>query len=96
MQHTRFWRVIAVVAVFGLFYVGHGLHEQQHAMPWEQAAQGATLHPQYSPWVDGLAPVAVTQSADGKTIFFWGKSSDAKVMNPTQKLQVWGAATGGN
>jgi hypothetical protein len=87
----RFWKFISVPAVAGLFYIGHGLHSG--AMPWERVAEGAAVHPQYSPWIDGLAPAAVTQSADGKTIYYWAKRLDPKVESPVQRLKIAGSAT---
>jgi hypothetical protein len=33
MHESRFWRIVAVALVGGLFYVGHGLHAGHEALP---------------------------------------------------------------
>jgi hypothetical protein len=33
MQESKFWRIVAVALVSGLFYIGHGLHSGHDALP---------------------------------------------------------------
>jgi hypothetical protein len=46
----------------------------------------------YSPWIGGEQPAAVTQSADGRTIYFWSESLIPKLADPTKKLTIQGHA----
>ncbi len=33
MQESKFWRIVAVALVSGLFYIGYGLHSGHDALP---------------------------------------------------------------
>ena len=88
----RFWRVVAVLGVAGLFYVGHGLGglggRASSPLPWEQAAHGMHIDPKFSPWIDGSAPIAVTSSADGQALYFWGSRFKPKVIDPRSEIEI--------
>ena len=70
MSESRFWRVMAVLGVAGLFYVGHGLNQQSAPIFVQKAqAQGVAVQP------GAAGPIAVTASADGKTIYCFGPAT---------------------
>ncbi len=67
MRDSMFWRVTVWIGLIGLFYVGHGLHQPDQAVPTfatpvhAGGAGAATEH------VENL----FTSSEDGKTIYMW-------------------------
>jgi hypothetical protein len=69
-METRFWRMIAVAVVVGLFYVGHGLH-QGSADGLLSTADAQTMV--YFDNSDGgsTPPILFTQSQDGSKIYAW-------------------------
>ncbi len=96
MRDDQFWKAIGVLTVAGLFYVGAGLRQRSASLPLlEQSAHASQVQvdPRYSPWTDGSAPVAVTSSADGQTLYFWGSALQPKVPGPQAKLSVQATAT---
>ncbi len=57
MTSTQFWKLATVAALVGLFYVGHGLHEQQ-STEWgliSSASASEALLPQQAPSGDSWA-----------------------------------------
>ena len=75
MKESIFWRAMAVVAVLGIFYVGHGLH-QQTASPLSfdiatpvqaQGGAGITYNTQDS------SVIMATSSNDGKTVHVFSR-----------------------
>jgi hypothetical protein len=72
MTQSRFWKVIAVLSVVAVFYVGHGLHEKTGlgvpSLANEARADGvAILRTSSDAW-----GTAVTCSPDGKTVYYFG------------------------
>ena len=67
MKDSFFWRCVSVLAVGGLFYVGHGLHESgrlespQFATP---AIAGGVIQGESTNMI-------YTQSEDGTTVYSW-------------------------
>jgi hypothetical protein len=84
MANSRFWKVAAALLVAGVFYVGHGLHQQQdYSMPSvvrEAHAEGVAMQT-VSP-----ALVTVTCSPDGKNVYYFGAKGAAAVFQPIQFL----------
>jgi hypothetical protein len=68
MQDSKFWRIVAVGLVGGLFYVGHGLHtghEAGSSLVNSAHAGGAGVQSM------GGAYSIYTSSADGHTLYAW-------------------------
>lgn len=42
----------------------------------------------YSPWMGGEEPAFVSQSADGKTLYFWGPKLKPVVADPSSEIQI--------
>ena len=67
MSDNRFWRAIAVLMVAGVFYVGHGLHEETAELPSlstpAKASEVTLNHKDHN----GL----FTASPDGSVIYTW-------------------------
>ncbi len=82
-----FWRAFAVACLAVAGYAAHGLNMRASrlalAAPLPAAATAA-----YSPWIDGSLPAAVTQSADGKTLYFWGPMLRPNVPSPAAQLEI--------
>jgi hypothetical protein len=76
MATSHFWRIVAVLLVVGVFYVGHGLHERTgFSLPSfvnQARANGvASLPGKFSNDAD-FGDIAVTCSPDGKTVYYFG------------------------
>ena len=73
MKDTYFWRILSVVAVLGLFYVGHGLHSSSETTSIDFAgtahAQGAGIT--YNTQDNSV--VMATCSEDGKTLYIFSR-----------------------
>lgn len=74
MQDTRFWRIVAVLAVMALFYVGHGLHTG----PPPEVLSGGVAR------ADGImtredANAIFTTNADGTQINVWRQTGPYSV-----------------
>jgi hypothetical protein len=73
MGNSVFWKLLAVLGVIGLFYVGHGLHGGKAVdlppivAPAHASGLGALP---VSP--EGVGHAVYTTSADGKTLYVWG------------------------
>jgi hypothetical protein len=64
MQDSRFWRVTAVLAVAGLFYVGSGLRPEGGPPSLISSAEaGLAFH--------NNNQVFFTSSDDGRTVYEW-------------------------
>ena len=75
MNNTKFWRCLAVLAVIGLFYVGHGLHNT-NSVPLPQ------MLPQAHAGGVGIISYKntsriITSNSEGTTIHIWRLSSQA-------------------
>ena len=64
---THFWKIIAVAAVAGLFYVGNGLRAQ----PESNSANSLILTAESAEIVKINNKLLVTVSENGRTIIFW-------------------------
>ena len=67
---SRFWRTTAVIAILGLIYVGHGLHQGDgHSfLPTAEARYG--IPPRIKPVRDQTERF-VTSNEDGTVVFVW-------------------------
>jgi hypothetical protein len=72
MGDSRFWRMIAVLCVAGVFYVGHGLHNGSAIPALDSSAIAA------APWGNSHESRFYTVSEDGRTLYVW-TSSGGKV-----------------
>ena len=76
MAESRFWKIVAVLLLVGVFYVGHGLHQSGNlptlpAFISQARANGiATQEMHYQ--TGGAISIAVTCSPDGKRVYFFG------------------------
>ena len=66
MNDSVFWRLVAVLGVIGLFYVGHGLHITGDAPMFTSVAEASGA----GTATDDVETV-FTSSADGKTVYVW-------------------------
>lgn len=74
VQDTSFWRLIALLAVFALFYVGHGLHRGTSvdlASPQAAHADGILTR-------EGKNAI-LTSNADGTQINVWRQTGHYSV-----------------
>ena len=65
MSDSRFWRLIAVLCVASLFYVGHGLHDGGDIPALDSSAIAA------APWGNPNDSRLFTVSEDGRTLYVW-------------------------
>jgi hypothetical protein len=87
MNDSRFWRVIAALAVGGLFYVGHGLHAGRggRADLFAETARagGIAMQPIGGSQTD-LRPIQpynfFTAGEDGRSVYAWwyGRTEENK------------------
>lgn len=66
-NESRFGRVVTVIGIVSLLYIGHGLHRQSGSflpalLPAASAGVGVA---------DDTAETLYTSSADGKKIYMW-------------------------
>jgi hypothetical protein len=70
MASVNFWKIVSVLGVVGLFYVGHGLHGGRQDPPLlvnSAKAGGVTVQNA----TDGT-PILITCSQDGRQVHFFG------------------------
>ncbi|HET6329132.1 MAG TPA: hypothetical protein VFG04_30895 [Planctomycetaceae bacterium] len=68
MQDNKFWRIVAVALVGGLFYVGHGLHRGHEALPsLVNSAHAGGAGAQAMGGQYGI----FTSSGDGNVLYCW-------------------------
>jgi hypothetical protein len=85
MQDNRIWRVVAVLAVLAVFYVGHGLHEEQGGIddllaPNVARAQGIAIQPNSSR--------LFTMSPDGRVVYMWSYiNNEIKLVDTAQSKE---------
>lgn len=86
MSDSRVWRLIAVLTVGGIFYVGHGLHVGTGELP----AIESTAHAA-APWGPQGQSDFFTVSQDGSIVYHWRNSGgkvkfagSAKAVTPTE------------
>ncbi|OAI57794.1 hypothetical protein AYO47_07625 [Planctomyces sp. SCGC AG-212-M04] len=66
MSDSRFWRLIAVLMVVGVFYVGHGLHSGSDPVLTLDSPAFAG-----APWGNPDRAEFYTVSEDGKIVYIW-------------------------
>lgn len=77
MSDSRFWRVMAVGVVAGLFYVGTALrHSSSPELAFPELARSARAEGGVAavPYRDNHSLI-VTASEDGQTIYVWNTST---------------------
>jgi hypothetical protein len=76
MRKSPFWRIVAVVGVLGLLYVGHGLHnggnEGLPSIVNTARAGGVSVS------TSNGAHNIYTASEDGRILYLWANSGDGK------------------
>lgn len=71
MSDSRFWRVVAVLAVAGMFSIGHGLHRGGEVSSVGLTTQALASGVAFVDEARGL--LVVTSSPDGKTVYYYGQ-----------------------
>jgi hypothetical protein len=74
MKDSMFWRLVAAMAVAGVFYVGHGLHTGGDSQPSLDFV--STAHAEGAGIVLNAADNSVTMSTcspDGKTLYVFSR-----------------------
>lgn len=75
MADSKFWRIVAIMTVMTLLYVGHGLHNRggDGLPPFGNLAHAAGV---------GVATVRgsvlYTSSEDGRTVYMWNTEPTGK------------------
>jgi hypothetical protein len=86
MSDSRFWRLIAVLFVAGVFYVGHGLHNGGEIPALDSPAIAG------APWGNPNDSRFFTVSEDGRTLYVWRNSgaqvkAEGKVESPFRNVE---------
>jgi hypothetical protein len=75
MTDSKFWRVLAVTVVAGVFYVGHGLHDPSTSPLPELVSQVHAGDVATAVHENTARMKIITSSDDGRTIHVWTASS---------------------